>query len=70
MSRGIKDVSRKKLELCQRMIQKDATAEILHKYKEYRNHYNRLKRIAQTNYYNEKIKESKNKTKELWKVIN
>ena len=52
------------------MIKKDATAEIIHKYKEYRNHYNRLKRSVQINYYNEKIKESKNKTKELWKVIN
>ena len=70
MSQGIEVVSRKKLELYKRMIQKDATAEILHKYKEYRNHYNRLKRTAQTNYYNQKIKESKNKTKELWKVIN
>ena len=27
-------------------------------------------RTAQTSYYNDKIKECKNKTKELWKVIN
>ena len=70
MSRGIEVVSRKKFEIYKRTIQKNPTAETLQKYKEYRNHYNRLKRTAQTNYYNEKIKESKNKTKELWKVIN
>ena len=42
----------------------------IQKYKEYRNHYNKLKRTTQTSYYNDKIKECKNKTKELWKVIN
>ena len=70
MSHGTEATSRKKIELYKKTLKKGVTNETIQKYKEYRNHYNKLKRTAQTSYYNEKIKECKNKTKELWKVIN
>ena len=70
MSHGIEVASRKKLELHKKTLHKDVIHESVQKYKEYRNHYNRLKRTTQTNYYTEKIRECKNRTKELLKVIN
>ena len=69
MSHGIKVASRKKLELYKKTLNKDVTHESVQKYKEYGNQYNRLKRNAQTTYYTDKIRECKNRTKELWKVI-
>ena len=70
MSHGIEVVSGKKLELYKQSLHKDVTHKTVQKYKEYRNQYNRLKRMAQTTYYTEKIRECKNKTKDLWKIIN
>ena len=40
------------------------------KYKEYRNIYNKLKRKAKFNYYNNIIESNKNNSAKLWKILN
>ena len=51
-------------------IDSNATEDDITKYREYRNDYSKLKRTAQATYYANKVKECKNKTKDLWKLIN
>ena len=39
-------------------------------YKNYRNLYNKTKRNMKIAYYTKRVKDCKNNTKDLWKVIN
>ena len=70
MTWGIELASRKKLELYKKSIRKNASVNDLEKYKKYRNEFNKLKRMAQKDYYACKVEEFRYKTKDLWKVIN
>ena len=42
----------------------------LEEYRKYRNEFNKLKRMAQKDYYARKVEEFRHKTKDLWEVIN
>ena len=70
MSHGIERVSKKKLELYKKSIKQGSTTKDIMRYKDYRNHYNKLKRTTRVTYYVNKVAECKNRSKELWKVIN
>ena len=70
MTHGIEVASRKIIKLYKKSINGNATEDDITKYGEYRNHYNKLKRTAQLIYYTNKVKGCKNKTKDLWKLIN
>ena len=53
--------SRKKLELYKKTMSKTGSMDDLEKYRKYRNEFNKLKCMAQKDYYTQK---------DLWKVIN
>ena len=70
MSRGLEIAAKKKLSLYKNSLKQSATCEEIDRYKRYRNEYNKLKQTAQLTYYQNKLKDCKNNTKELWRVIN
>ena len=70
MTWGIELASRKKLELYKKSISKGGSMVDVEKYRKYRNEFNKLKRMAQKDYYARKVEEFRHKTKDLWKVIN
>ena len=70
MTHGIELASRKKLELYKKSISKNGSMVDAEKYRKYRNELNKLKCMAQKDYYAHKVEEFRHKTKDLWKVIN
>ena len=70
MTCGIELAPRKKLELYKKSISKNGSMVDVEKYRKYRNEFNRLKCMAQKDYYAHKVEEFRHKTKDLWKVIN
>ena len=70
MSKSLESSSRKKAQLFKATLKTSATDSDRQKYRDYRNTYNRLKRVMMITYYKKKIQESKTNTKKLWKVIN
>ena len=70
MTWGIELASRKKLELYKKSKRKNGSMDDLEKYRKYRNEFNKLKHMAQMDYYAHKVEEFRHKTKDLWKVIN
>ena len=70
MSKCIGISSRKNSEFYKATLKEGCTNEMHEKYKNYRNHYNQLKRTAKFNYYKQQVEESKMNTRKLWRVIN
>ena len=69
MSKGIKQSSKRKLELYKETLRPNITDDTRQKYKNYRNMYNRLKHTSMLTYYRNKVTESRTNTKKLWRVI-
>ena len=70
ITKGIKKSMVKQRVLYKISISKKATDENRRKYKEYRNHLQRIKRQSKREYYQSKCKEYKKETRRLWTVIN
>ena len=70
MSKSLERSGRKKAQLYKETLKINATDIDRQKYRDYRNTYNRLKRLMMITYYKKKIQENTTNTKTLWKVIN
>ena len=70
MSKSLERSGRKKAQLYKETLKINATDIDRQKYRDYRNTYNRLKRMMMITYYKKKIQENTTNTKKLWKVIN
>ena len=70
MNKLIEKASNKCKHLYKKSLSQDATEADKHKYKEYRNTYNKLKQTVQNEYYATKCREYGKNTKQLWKMIN
>ena len=70
MSKSLESSGRRKAQLYKETLKINATDIDRQKYRDYRNTYNRLKRVMMITYYKKKIQENTTNTKKLWKVIN
>ena len=70
MSRGLEISEKRKERLYKKTLMNNSTERDITEYKNYRNVYNKTKCIMKIAYYTKRVKDCKNNTKDLWKVIN
>ena len=66
---GLKTSSIKCLKIYKKVMRKPKDSNEYISYKDYRNRYNKLRRIAKVNYYNELISKNRKDSRKLWGIL-
>ena len=70
LTQGLKKCARKCLTMYDKVLKKPRDSPEFQNYKQYSNMYNKLRRKAKFQYYNELIQETKHNSKKRWAILN